>query len=221
MSTHDPAGYTPNQLVAYNLARARRHRGWTQEETVERLAPYLGTKWSTASLSAAERSVTGGRIKQFDADEIVALARAFDVPILWFLMPPPRDEAQGLCTPDAPRAGYSYELLLDVLFGDVSNRPVLEKALLSWASTYPTADERKTISDVVEDDLDLRLRIRLREVFGDIGEAKETLRHVAGAIEQLETSERNMRLLRSDPAEGNRPLPRPNATTQNNTDRDT
>ncbi len=52
-------GFTPNQVVAYNLTRAREHRGWTQDEAAEALAPYLGTRWSKASFSQAERSVAG------------------------------------------------------------------------------------------------------------------------------------------------------------------
>ena len=56
---------TPNQIVAYNLAQARLWKNWTQEEAAEHLAPYLGTRWSKASFSAAERSVDGQRVRQF------------------------------------------------------------------------------------------------------------------------------------------------------------
>ena len=55
--------YTPNQLVAYNLARIRKQQGLTQEQTVELLTPFLGARWSVASLSAAERSVDGRRVE--------------------------------------------------------------------------------------------------------------------------------------------------------------
>src|SRR5689334_19601190 len=79
---------TPNQIVAYNLRRARELRQWTQEEAAERLEPYLGERWSKATFSAAERSVDGDRIRQFSADDLVALARGFDLPIAWFLLPP-------------------------------------------------------------------------------------------------------------------------------------
>ena len=46
---------TPNQIVAYNVAKARELRGWTQEQAAEALAPYLGAKLSGASFSALER----------------------------------------------------------------------------------------------------------------------------------------------------------------------
>src|SRR3954471_24800448 len=82
-------GLTPNQVVAYNLTAARELRGWTQDQAGDALEPYLGVRWSKASVSQAERSVAGKFIRQFEADEIVAFARAFQVPITWFFLPPP------------------------------------------------------------------------------------------------------------------------------------
>ena len=55
---------TVNQLAAYNMAFYRKVAGLTQEE----LGAPLG--WSVASVSAAERSWDGKRIKKFDADEL-------------------------------------------------------------------------------------------------------------------------------------------------------
>ena len=72
---------SPNQVVAYNVAKARAIRGWTQEQAAEELAPYLGARLSTASFSALERSAWNvNRVKQFSADEMFALARGFDLP---------------------------------------------------------------------------------------------------------------------------------------------
>jgi transcriptional regulator with XRE-family HTH domain len=79
---------TPNQVVAYNLPRARRLRGWTQDEAAEALAPYVGTRWSVVTFSAIERSVAGHRIRQFSADDLLAISRGFDLPIGFFLIPP-------------------------------------------------------------------------------------------------------------------------------------
>jgi len=78
---------TVNQLVAYNMTRARRSRGWTQQEVAERLEKYTGRSWSKASISAAERSWQGGRPRKFDADEMLALAIVFDTPIAYFFLP--------------------------------------------------------------------------------------------------------------------------------------
>jgi hypothetical protein len=111
---------TPNQIVAYNLAQARAWRDWTQEEAAEHLAPYLGTKWSKASFSAAERSVDGERVRNFSADEIVAFARGFGLPVGFFFLPPPRSAADveiRLAAPEKPAWGVPTSELIDVVFG--------------------------------------------------------------------------------------------------------
>jgi hypothetical protein len=111
---------TPNQIVAYNLAQARAWRDWTQEEAAEQLAPYLGMKWSKASFSAAERSVDGERVRNFSADEIVAFARCFGLPVGFFFLPPPRNAADveiRLADPKQPAWGVPTSELIDVVFG--------------------------------------------------------------------------------------------------------
>ena len=95
-----PTRLTPNQIVALNLARVRVEYGWSQPEAAAALEPFLGVRWSRASYSAIERSVDGIRVKQFSADELVAIARCFNRPISWFLTPPADVIAT---TPDHPR----------------------------------------------------------------------------------------------------------------------
>ncbi|WP_157876717.1 helix-turn-helix domain-containing protein [Streptomyces graminilatus] len=77
-----------NQIVSYNLMRARRTHGWTQQDVAELLERYTGRSWSNASVSAAERAYHGGRPRRFDASEIVAMCKIFDEPISYFFMPP-------------------------------------------------------------------------------------------------------------------------------------
>lgn len=77
-----------NQIVSYNLMRARRTHGWTQQDVAELLERYTGRSWSNASVSAAERAFHGGRPRRFDASEIVAMCKIFDEPISYFFMPP-------------------------------------------------------------------------------------------------------------------------------------
>ncbi|MFD5572231.1 helix-turn-helix domain-containing protein [Streptomyces cadmiisoli] len=77
-----------NQLVAFNMWRARRASAWSQQEVAELLEMYTGRSWSNASVSAAERSWQGGRPRKFDANEILALSKIFDEPIAFFLLPP-------------------------------------------------------------------------------------------------------------------------------------
>ena len=104
---------TPNQVVAYNVVKARALRGWTQEEAAEALAPYLGAKLSGPSFSALERSaVKVDRIKQFSADDLLALSRGFDLPIGYFFTPPPPAADAGLYAPDAGNKGLDPIVLL-------------------------------------------------------------------------------------------------------------
>lgn len=80
-----------NQVVAYNVRAARELRGWTQEEFAERLAPYLGQRLTQASVSAIERAWDGERRREFDAHELLFFAMVFNLPMVWFLLPPPAD----------------------------------------------------------------------------------------------------------------------------------
>ena len=91
-----PPRATPDQVVAYNLARARELRGWTQPKAAAEVARHLGTEpWSPAVWSAAERSVTSDRVREFTASEIVAFALAFELPIAWFFLEPAPDFADA------------------------------------------------------------------------------------------------------------------------------
>ena len=83
---------TANQLVAYNLRRIREAHGLTQEQASEKLEPLMGKRWSQASFSAAESSAKGGRVRVFDANEILAFSIAFDVPVSYFFLPVDRQD---------------------------------------------------------------------------------------------------------------------------------
>jgi len=80
-----------NQVVAYNIREARQLRGWTQEHLADRLEPYLGQRLTQAGVSSIERAWDGDRRREFDAHELLVFAMVFDLPILWFLLPPPGD----------------------------------------------------------------------------------------------------------------------------------
>ncbi|MDP8900800.1 MAG: helix-turn-helix transcriptional regulator [Actinomycetota bacterium] len=126
---------TPNQVVAYNLPRARLVRGWTQEQAAEALAPFLGTRWSVANFSAIERSVDGGRIRQFTADDLVALSRGFDLPIGFFLTPPASGaEGVRITTPDTKGQGADPVVMMDALLGTDDNFTHLEDTVGTWGA---------------------------------------------------------------------------------------
>lgn len=84
-------GKTVNQVVARNITRWRKAAGLTQEELGQRLGG-----WSNAAVSAAERSWDGKRIREFDADTIVALAAALGVPLTAMFLPPDDSDDPGM-----------------------------------------------------------------------------------------------------------------------------
>jgi hypothetical protein len=186
--------YSPNQIVALNVGRARALRGWTQEQAAEALAPYLGTKWSNASFSAVERSIAGARVKQFSADELVALSRGFDLPLGWFFTPPPPSEDAGVHVPDAGMKGTDPQLLLDVVLGTETNRDPWHKALLDYASQAAdhetTTRNTRPTSGKVDSGIDglaqLRAAAELRQAFGDVAETRNVLLRFADLLARLD-----------------------------------
>jgi len=74
---------TFSQCVGFNINAYRKAAGLTQEQLGERLGG-----WSGASVSAAERSWEGKRVRKFDVDELVQIAAALGVPVLALLLPP-------------------------------------------------------------------------------------------------------------------------------------
>lgn len=139
----DVVAITPNQIVAFNLSEARALRGWTQEQAAAELEQFVGSRWSKATFSAAERSVDGRRVRQFTADEIVAFSRCFRVPIGFFFMPPRPSQVElpvVLSTPE--RHGYGIRLaeLLDVIFGTPGEREALSVRLHQFLDELPLAE---------------------------------------------------------------------------------
>jgi hypothetical protein len=56
-----------------------------------RLEPYPGQRLTQAGVSSIERAWDGDRRREFDAHELLIFAMVFDLPILWFLLPPSGD----------------------------------------------------------------------------------------------------------------------------------
>src|SRR5436309_5765064 len=128
----DKRRWTASQVVAHNLTRARELRGLTQAEAAARLTRFTGSNWSQATVAQAEGSVSGDRVRQFTANELVALARTFDLPLLYFFLPP-EDGARGLETPDSPAKGWPWEYLLLLVWGHAKNFPAVADRAAPWA----------------------------------------------------------------------------------------
>lgn len=177
------APQTINQVVAFNLRRARELRGWTQEVASAQLEPHLGKRWSKAVFSAAERSVDGKRVRTFDADELVAFARAFGLPLEWFLLPP-----EGVETLEGGVEGgppLSTPELIDLLFPATEEaQSALSQRLEALFRSLPRAlwtSPQKVIAVLVGAHFEGQLNssINLSKWYGD-------LRSMADSLEQIE-----------------------------------
>jgi transcriptional regulator with XRE-family HTH domain len=98
-----------NEVISYNFRRARELRGLTQPEAAAVLEPFLGQRLPQASISAIERTFSGDKRREFDAQELLAFACAFDLPLLWFFLPPPGDTRRLQATSD--RVNELYRLV--------------------------------------------------------------------------------------------------------------
>lgn len=196
----DTTAWTPNQIVAYNVARARLLRGWTQEQAALELAPYLGQRLSTASFSALERSIDGGRIRQFNADELLALARGFQLPIGWFFTPPSRMDNINLATPDHPN-GTDPAVMLDAVLGTPETLTAWRQVLLTWPSmrhrvrVLPDGTlqhlgrEEPDIHHRLDNHTKLRAQMTIREQFGDLDAALDALHRIQTLITNLDNDD--------------------------------
>lgn len=195
-----PKLWTANQIVAHNVAKARLLRGWTQEEAARALAPYLGTTLSTASFSAIERSVDTGRVREFSADELLAFARGFQVPITWFFTPPSYWDGVGVSTPDAGDEGLDPMVMLHAVLGTPETLADYREYLLSWPDPRHrmrrNADGtienlgrlQEDVHPLLDDLLRLRARRQLRDRFGDVDQARSVLQALAAVLDELDDS---------------------------------
>ena len=151
------------------------------------LEPYLGVRWSKGTFSAAERSVDGGRVRQFTADEIVAFARTFELPVSWFFMPPMpwRDGFPVvLQTADGGPSGVTPLELVDVVFGNGEQQAILSLRLQSYLDalgidrlTEAQTAIARSVSDRVE-------RI-VGHSLGRLSDAQDMLRGLANHLEDI------------------------------------
>lgn len=181
-------GLSPNQVVAYNLAQARLLRGWTQDKAADALEPHIGARWSKATFSAAERSMDGERVRQFDADEIVAFARTFDLPVSWFFLPPPPWPAPGvpakLRTASSGRFGEPLAVLADLVFGDdqdLAQMAVRLRAFFDQLGPNPLSDAQQRVVTLV----DTKKAELVRASIADLGDWQTSLRSLANQLEDL------------------------------------
>ena len=210
--------WTPNQVVAGNLNRLRLRRGLTQAETAMKLSLVAGKEWTEAMVAHAERSVTGNRVREFTADDLVTFARAFDVPVLYFLTPPPT----GLWV-HVPGSRIDTLTMLEAVLGRPDNLSEWETLLDEWSFTpdaelpYPLSQQkRESIRAVAGEVALIRAHHLIRKHFqGDLDQLRDTLGSLANlvldvqqheALSSLDEDEHMRRLeaMRANVAKGNR-----------------
>jgi len=171
---------TPNQLAALNMARWRKAAGLTQDELGERLGG-----WSNVEISAHERSAYSARPRRFDADKLLALAAALDVPLAAMLLPP-EDDGWELIMPE-PATGAGMGDLLAFLFpdpgaGDTPAGAAYRDAFTAAVRRYldqPRGDELIRYLDEMDD------RERRAELAERLGAQAQVLRTVLADLESL------------------------------------
>jgi hypothetical protein len=173
---------TPNQVVAHNLRRARELRRWTQEQAAEALEHFIGSRWSKWSYSVAERAAPE-RIRQFTADDVVAFALAFELPIAWFFLPPP--EAVVLRHGGSERSMLAGANLLDLLFNLEGGE--IQRRLAEHYYEAPS-DERSEHERRVMDMARQRHDALLRDAVRDWQEHKEAFRKWLALLDEAEAA---------------------------------
>jgi len=210
-------GLTPNQLVGHNLWRARQERGWTQAQAAEALEPHLGIRWTVAQVSAAERSIDGTRIRQFTADDLVAFAQAFRLPVTYFFLPTRPAATWTKVDPKATTAQLSRTaaVMLDIIFGDATDgAPRLMHRLhevMEYLDPALMTRSQRQIHDLAK----RRLLAMVEKAIGSLGTWQHTLRAMADdlAVLAAETAEnlsnsfpdvyaKDVAALMTDPGEG-------------------
>ena len=156
------------------------------------------TELSHGRAWAIERSFAGGRIRQFNADEILALSRGFRLPIGWFFTPPPVMDNIDISTPDAKGGVWELFLLIDAILGNPDTLPEWEEALRLWSVSSNrmriyddgrTEDLGREVDDVhdgIDTFLKDKARVRLDELLGDVDRAKKALAGLAGLLDDLD-----------------------------------
>lgn len=117
-----------NAVVAYNVKAIRLARRLTQDQVAERLARFTGHRLPQASISQMERSFDGKRRRLFDAQDLYLLSKVFEVPIVYFFLPPPPCLGETVA-----HSGEPVSALLDAVFGTPSSLRAVDGRLVEIA----------------------------------------------------------------------------------------
>lgn len=162
-----------SQLVAYNMAFFRKAADLGQQE----FGQLVG--WSAASVSAAERSWDGKRIKKFDADEITQIAAVLGLPVTaLFLLPEDHGTAVRYVIDMLRQPGRFSEVFPLQVFPSPSQfaqagRPVLAAyrdrvTSLTYSEPAPSDEQRQAKAGPALEELAVHMaEARLAHLAGD------------------------------------------------------
>lgn len=156
-----------NAIVAFNIRAIRRARGLTQDQVADRLAQFTGNRLPQASISQMERAFADRKRRRlFNAHDLYLLSNVFEVPIVYFFLPPPVCLDQSLANTYEPVSS-----VLDSLFGTPTSLGPVDKRLVEIADharePHASGTERESdrvlaphlhVSRLAEVDCNARLR---------------------------------------------------------------
>jgi hypothetical protein len=96
----------------------------------------------------------------------------------------PPDEG-ALHTPDHPRTGVGFAELVDITLGTTTTLPAWTSALQQWSSRQAATTAERRVGGPATN-LELRALALVRERFGDVAEARDTLRRLAEVLDELD-----------------------------------
>lgn len=187
-SDTQPRVLNVNQVVAWNLGWLRREAGLTQREVGEL------TGATNISISAAEQSFEGKRVKKFDAQELAEIALALGVPLSALFVPP--DDGNAYQFRDGTTRHRDMDVLLRIAMPDNEDEtPVMDAYRRRFNATAMACfasdpDWARLVARWLGDSGRRRAeRVRrLRESRNDLMRAAAELGELADAIDREEES---------------------------------
>jgi transcriptional regulator with XRE-family HTH domain len=190
-----------HQIVAWNMAFFRRAAGMTQADLGARLG------WSFRAVSAAERTAarTDGKGRQFDAETLVALSLALEVPLVAFFLPPGDDRVRVRYLFHAPEKYSGHPDCMDMswllqfvvlpitddetpvadAYRDRFNAAVHRYLERGWANTAAAWLQGERPPDALAD-----LAVRLRTQSIDLSHAAAEFSKLADAIDETAAADK-------------------------------
>jgi hypothetical protein len=119
----------------------------------------------------------------------VAFARAFQLPLTWFFMPPLPWAGPGtptkLAVPDAPASGEPLAVLVDLVFGDQAQQAQLSLRLDAFLADLGPADLTQAQTRITSL-ADQRVAALLSHAFTNLAQWRTSLRSIADQLEDLD-----------------------------------